>query len=358
MAIHRILDQTYIDRYSEAFSKKVCGEYFTDRQYMSGQEIIQLTASKQLNLMAIKILFDRWQEQMEAMARNPYFDFRDYAVKEALVQFMNTLSRAIKIERSAFEPLLNEAVRLTLQLGADPVSFFEQEWDSAEAKPAGYFKDLKKYIKWHAPAWQPVASSLADHPENSEWKQELKENFEKNASTLDATESLLEPLNEKLPIDYNQLWASKTVAPWEVDAPEPAVEREENSQEAEQTENELPADIEEPDEAADETATEIDPALAWAKFESEEYAFMKGSITHLREGMGINQRIMFTKRLFQGNQDLLDQTLDELNRAESFFDAVNLLNQGFVHTLKWDVNSEEVQELLQLVFRKFDGEED
>jgi hypothetical protein len=96
--------------------------------------------------------------------------------------------------------------------------------------------------------------------------------------------------------------------------------------------------------------------LAWARFESEEHAYMKGSIRHLREGMGINQRIMFTRRLFQGNQDLLDQALEELDRTESFFDAVNLLNASFVGTLKWDVQSDEVQELLQLVFRKFDGD--
>lgn len=357
MAIQRILNQAYADRYSEDFSKKLCEDYFAHRQYMSGQEIVQLSQSRQLNLMLIKILFDNWQQQMEAMAQNPYFDFRDYNVKEALTQFMNALSRAIKIQKADFEPLLSRAVKQTLQLGADPVSYFQQEWTGVQARPPGYFRDLEKYIKWHASVWQPIAASMEDHREATGWIEELENAFENNRSTLESAESLLKPLHEQLPIDWDQLWQNKTVAPWEVNKKEPSPDVEENPLEEEQAED-VPSAKEGLDEPLDDTVTEIDPALAWARFESEEYTYMKGSIGHLREGMGINQRIMFTKRLFQGNQDLLDQTMDELNAADSFFDAVNLLNQSFVHTLHWDVESEEVQELLQLVFRKFDGEED
>ncbi|NHE58896.1 hypothetical protein [Cyclobacterium plantarum] len=357
MAIHRILNQAYAEGYSEDFSKKLCEEYFTHKQYMSGQEIIQLTQSRQLNLMLIKILFDNWQQQLEAMAQNPYFDFRDHNVGEALTQFMNALSRAIKIQKADFEPLLSKAVKLTLQLGADPVSYFKQEWAGEAAKPPGYFKDLEKYIKWHVNVWRPVAASLEDHREGSGWVQELEDAFENNRSTLASAENLLKPLDEQMPIDWEQFWTQKTVAPWEEDTQESISDVEDNSAEDEQPEDES-ISKEGSDEPMNDGLTEIDPALAWAKFEAEEYTYMKGSIGHLREGMGINQRIMFTKRLFQGNQDLLDQTMDELNAADSFFDAVNLLNQSFVHTLNWDVQSEEVQELLQLVFRKFDGEED
>ncbi|SHN25416.1 hypothetical protein SAMN04488057_11421 [Cyclobacterium lianum] len=352
MAVYKILDQAYIDRYSGDFSRKICDEYFTDRQYIGGQEIIQLTACSQLNLMVIKILFESWQEQMDTMARNPYFDYGDHAVKEALVRFMNTLSRAIKIRREDFEPLLEKALSLTLHLGADPVGFFLQDWDEPEGKPGGYFKEQKKYIKWHVPVWQSVASALAENPETPRWEEELQDSFEKNSSTLSSAHSLFEPLNEKVPIDPNKMWTDKKVAPWEENAHEPAADPVAEPTDAEQPE------VDEPDKGEGTVATEIDPALAWAKFESEEYTYMKGSVRNLRESLGINQRIMFTKRLFQGNQDLLDQAMDELDQADSFFDAVNLMNQSFVQPLKWDASSDEVQELLQLLFRKFDGEED
>src|SRR5690606_21821579 len=144
------INPNYLESYSQQFSEKVCADYFGTKKYMNGQEIIRLTSSNQINLMIIKTLFDAWQDELEKLKSSPFFDYKDYAVNEALKEFMNVLSRAIKIERSHFQPLLKKAVKDTLLLATDPVAFFSHEIDQSNSEQRhNYFKESKKYIKWH-----------------------------------------------------------------------------------------------------------------------------------------------------------------------------------------------------------------
>ncbi|WP_375583454.1 hypothetical protein [Cyclobacterium xiamenense] len=345
---HR-LHHAYATHYSAEFAGKVCREFFEAKETICGSEIVELSPCKQLNLMIIKSLFESWQEQLEQLSGVPFFDYTDEAVQAALQEFMNSLSQAIKIRRADFEPLLAHSVEKTLQLAVEPKLFMEREIAALMQKSPPDFSSLRKYIKWHADAWRPVVDLLSDSPESTSWKELLYQGFAHPENLLSVGD-LLAPLHETLRINLDELMLRPEIQDADSSAGS-AVRSVPEKPGEEQASSGRGAE-----EEADPSDAFIDPALAWARFESEEHAYMKGSIGHLREGMGINQRIMFTKRLFQGNQDLLDQALEELDRTESFFDAVSLLNASFVGTLKWDVQSDEVQELLQLIFRKFDGD--
>lgn len=351
MERQRSLNGEYAARYSAEFTKKVCNEFFESTKIISGEEITTITPCRQLNLMLIKSLFESWQEQMDRLSQIPFFDFQDEKVLSALADFMNVLSRAIKIRQEDFEPLFERSLEKTLKLAVEPMLFMEEELERQSQKSTPDFNSLRKYLKWHADAWKPAVDVLVASTESAAWREKLRQGFDGHFSKEAPPEDLLAPLTAILPLDMSQLII------WEA-GPEGNADR--PSQEAIE---DHPPEAPLPQEEAGETLPEeqsmsIDPALAWARFESEEHAYMKGSIEHIRDGMGINQRIMFTKRLFQGNPDLMDQALEELDRTDSFFDAVSLMNSSFVHTLKWDVQSDEVQELLQLVFRKFDEASD
>lgn len=347
-----ILDQDYIYSYSTDFSKKICDNHFTNQQYISGQEIIELTPSTQLNLMVIRLLFEDWQKQIDSFSQNPYFDYQDSKVKEALSTFINVLSRAISIEKSDFEPLLNKAVRKTIFLAVEPLSFMEQILEEVTKAPVSSIGEIKKYIKWHRESWEPAAKYLVANPGDQSWKEKLFEGFEKEANESMQATLLLAPLHEILPIEFNKLITRERIV----------IEEQVSSKAAEAEEEKSPHYIIEPEENVAEGNPEeepletIDPAIVWAKFDAEENPYMKGSIAQLKEGMGINQRIMFTKRLFQGNPDLMEQAIIELDATESFYEAIDLLNSSFVKSLNWDIYSEEVMELLQLIFRKYDAE--
>ncbi len=343
---------------------------------MTGQGIIQLTPSSQVNFFILKALFEAWQSELEKLKSNPYFDYRNKTVHDALRDFMNVLSRSIKIERGDFEPLVEEAVAYSIILAVDPAGYFSGEFGKVKANEINdYLKENKKYFKWHS----ILISNLIDRAGLGHtleaYQNALASNYNDHKNALDSAEGLLKSLNEVLPLDLDKLMEDRKKESSHIGQPEPVQEqipapkeaqKEEDSQKTET--NATAMDSEKKPEPRQETppaapsnqyrvatgSKAIDSLLAWNRFESEEYTIMKGSIGKLSESVGINQRFMFTKELFDGNPDLLKHALKSIDHCESFKDAIKLLNERFVEELNWDKESEPVDEFLQLIYRKFD----
>ena len=88
-------------------------------------------------------------------------------------------------------------------------------------------------------------------------------------------------------------------------------------------------------------------------FATETYKGMKGILGELADSLALNQRFMFTKELFDGNADLLRHALKSVDQASTFAESVDLINARYVIELGWDIESEEVREFMQQVYRKF-----
>ncbi|MBN1950168.1 MAG: hypothetical protein JW801_03140 [Bacteroidales bacterium] len=71
-------------------------------------------------------------------------------------------------------------------------------------------------------------------------------------------------------------------------------------------------------------------------------------IASITSAMGINERFELINELFGGDRLLFDETMDILNRSESFVDASNYLEQHF----DWNLENTYVQRLLELIRRK------
>src|SRR6218665_3569674 len=112
------------ENYAKAFAALLSDEYFKNKLTINGGEILNLTESKQLNLLTIRELYDKWQTETERL-KSPYFDFDQVEVKQALADFMNVLSRHILVNKDNFIPLLTKSTKKTLELYISPVSFFE-----------------------------------------------------------------------------------------------------------------------------------------------------------------------------------------------------------------------------------------
>ncbi|MFN3801117.1 hypothetical protein [Belliella pelovolcani] len=372
------INSKYLENYSLEFAKKVCDQYFSSKKYMTGAELVKLTPSKQVNFFVIKSLFEAWQEELEKLKSNPYFDYRDNNVHLALQEFMNVLSRSIKIDKENFEPLLVEAVGFSIVLALDPLNFFRGEFDKVGDSGINTFlKENKKYYRWH----ESLVTSLIDRAGISQnvdaYKNALQQNFEQQKDTLSTAESLLEELKQVLYLDSEILF-ERIERKSEEASVSPSLAKSAREREAEEV-SELAEDSDEvmkfeeevskevslsQEEATPSTAATsfksvdpkkaIDPLQAWAKFESEQYSIMKGTISELSESVGINQRFMFTKELFDGNPDLMKHALKSIDQCDSFMEAIQLVNERYVGELNWDKNSEPVEEFLQLIFRKFD----
>jgi hypothetical protein len=73
------------------------------------------------------------------------------------------------------------------------------------------------------------------------------------------------------------------------------------------------------------------------------------AIKNIAGSIGINDKFFFIRELFSGSAETFRLTMDELDEAHNFNDAYSLLMSKF----QWDMDSEPVQLLLNLIRRKF-----
>src|SRR5215468_10505256 len=98
-----------VDEYSEDFASKVAAAFFSNKERITGPEILKLCPVHQVNLFVIRELLRAWQHEGQKL-RSPYFDYSAPEVKEELERFQNMLSNHILISKENFQPLLKKAV--------------------------------------------------------------------------------------------------------------------------------------------------------------------------------------------------------------------------------------------------------
>ena len=361
------INGNYLEKYAISYAEFVCDQFFGNRQFITGQEIIQLTPSAQVNFFIIKRLFELWQEELGKLKSSPYFDYRDIAVHEALTQFMNVLSRRIKVERHHLEGMLADAVRDAIQVATDPLNFYQLELEKAPAgKINAYLKENKKYFKWNEKLVTGLIDKTGIGLDLESYHQAILANFQSLKMSLDSPQELLATLGGTLVFDLGTYLGKA----------EDLIEESENPKILEFEEEELPhfeleevvedVLIELPEEQIQTSQAEkietsskapsgkgLDAAHLKAVFATETYKGMKGILGELAESLALNQRFMFTKELFDGNADLLRHALKSVDGLSTFEEAVDLINTRFVFELGWDIESEEVREFMQQVYRKF-----
>ncbi len=114
-------------QYGRRLAARLCDQHFGSQPTtpLDGPGVLSFTPIRQLNLLVVRQLLGQWQAETVRL-RSPYFDFEAAPVQAALSQFMNVLSRHIRLDRAAFEPLLAAAAADTLGIAADPVGTFER----------------------------------------------------------------------------------------------------------------------------------------------------------------------------------------------------------------------------------------
>ncbi|WP_425636396.1 hypothetical protein ACPUEN_13330 [Algoriphagus yeomjeoni] len=367
------INSNYLEKYAEDYAAIVCGQFFSSKQYMTGQDIVQLTNSAQVNFFIIKRLFELWQGELEKLKSNPYFDYRDITVHEALTEFMNVLSRRIKVEKEQLQPLLETAVSQAIQLATDPVSFYQNEISKA---PSGhineFLKENKKYYKWHAQVVSFLIDKAGFGHDESAYLRAVAANYQAIKESLESVNLLLATFGDVKPFDLDAYLVREYVETKLPSNPTPEVNKlqESTSSFFDEVENEAPirkpvAPEPEKEIEAEQVATvqmrytngsagTLDSYNLKAKFETLSYKGMKGIMGELAESLAINQRFMFTKELFDGNADLLKHALKSIDKCETFDEAITLVNSRYVEELGWQSETEPVQEFLLLVYRKFE----
>ena len=126
-------------------------------------------------------------------------------------------------------------------------------------------------------------------------------------------------------------------------------EEEESEPEEDEELSEETKDLEEEDPEQENTVME--------KFEVDQKTLAElhedQKIESVFEAISINHRYMFLQELFDGDNELFTTALKDVDACQTFDEAVEMLVQNYAKDFFWDMNSDEVKELLKVVYRKF-----
>ena len=307
-----------IQKYSQQYTRKVLDRFFSQKQFITGQEILSLTEVEQVNLFILQNLFRTWKTEMQKI-RSPYFDYEAETVLEAQQQFANVLSRHIKISRSYLEPLLVQATQLTLQDVLNPYDFFSRLiTGNNNVLEVDRFKEDLKYLKLNKAPRLRLSQILQERKMDVISGNEAFAILDKILEELNFSPEDIEPVLEQLsvlePVTIDYFFEQKKQK--NVSTPPPQ--------------------------------TKVNSSTSPKENKTLADEFQK--ITSLKEKLTINQKFMFTKALFQGDFEKFTDTIQHIDNQREYKEAMLYLEN---YLNDWDQESEEFHEFMELIEKRF-----
>lgn len=384
------------EQYGRRLATRLSQQFFGPQPAatLDGPALLRFTPIRQVNLLVLRQLLGRWQQEASAL-RSPYFDFEAGPVRTALGQFMNVLSRHIRLDRAALEPLLSQAVADTLVLATDASAAFERlllpptgpdtTLDAAdEPVPLATLRDYLRYFDQAKPFFEGFVNSLptGNAPLSREF---LRQRFDlyqaAHGKELPALAPLVTEFSALLPLTEADLWDEGPAKPAPLPLPTAPQPKASPPPAPAAPKPEPAAPL--PPPAAQPEATPLPPRMEErpAAAEAPLYAKLKATqpstahladtlrgaaggahslaergapkVVSLREAISINQRFSFINELFNGENmeyHAAIQHLDTLPDAEA---ASTYVQQELATSHDWSQKQEHVGKLLKLIERKF-----
>lgn len=132
------------------YAQALAATAFADKKSIAGQELLSALPEKQLNLLVLYRLKERWEAEAAAL-RSPFFDYEAAPVREAQRKFLNVLSQHIRIGQDTYTQLLTQALQDAWQLASRP-SVFLAGLAEKLAKPDLTIEQMQgvaKYVVYH-----------------------------------------------------------------------------------------------------------------------------------------------------------------------------------------------------------------
>lgn len=307
-----------IELYARKVLKPFLDKYFV-AESISGNKIISFCPIDQVNFFVIQQLLSKWKEEVSKL-QSPYFDFENQEVQDALKVFMDQLSKHILVSKENFSPLLFQAINDTIYFVVAPVSFLgHQILDATKVYSDEDLKSLFKYVKLHS----EIKNFVVSNSWNGKTGAQIIEKLEAQFSDFTIEEKVLEIFNEILPTSASDFRYKDSVT--------------------ENTKTENPEKA--PKETNDVFKIEAKPTIL--------DQHLKNKVIDLRSAMSLNQRIMFLKELFKNDNSAFEGAMSLADASQSYEKCVNTLIDSYSQRFGWEIDSEEVNQLFDLIGRKF-----
>ena len=303
-----------LEEYKIELNKKLIESHFSTNNTVTGYDILNFTPEKQINLMIIYLLMEKWETEMENI-KSPYFNYDSDEVKAVLKNYMNILSQNILIKKNDFEPLLKKAIEFTFQLVENPESFLIVN------KLGQDISKFKKYIQYHKAYFE----GDLDYEVNSKLGL-VKENLSKIISL------------EKEKIDYD---IDKELPVIKEEKVEPSIK------------NSLDNNIEESSSIHEKLSTDDNTQTVADKYNNElqtaDINDVVKKIDSIKNAISINQRFILSNALFDGDTEQYMNAVERLDNCEVLDETKILLKE----VLRDNYEKEEANILRSLIEQKF-----
>jgi uncharacterized protein YozE (UPF0346 family) len=339
--MQNLTDHTSVEKYSEEFSDIILNNFFNNKEHINGQEILELTPVRQVNLFVLKSLLFKWKKESEKL-KSEYFDFANEEVQKALSTFMNTVSRHILVDKKNLRPLLVEASCDSILLIFFPYVYYTNlinNWNEDHLQ----LKDLRqinKYIKVNGSLMNSLITELETKNlvdiEKNEALALLNNIVEHSELSPADTDVYEQQFNQVLTLQLNAFLKNGEV---------------DETDKAETTSSSEPAP-EVPSESIPDEPIPIHEKLQQKGKTTLADMHEKQKIERISKYISINQKFMFINQLF-------DKDWGKFEKAISFLDETN--DKGEIsryldeNAPTWRDEGEEAEEF-RLVLEKKLGE--
>lgn len=334
------INHQVINSYSKSFAVIHIKNYFKKKSSITGKEILGFCEIKQVNFFILKILFEKWNQEMDSI-KSPYFDYNNAAVKKSVQSMMNVLSKNILIDKDDLQPILEEAVYKTLLLIFSPYEYYLQEINRPASKQISIpdLQGLKKYIKINGHLLNAYIDRLNKDGIQAIFNEDAVQIFDEVCETIKDTPEDFDiyqtEFSKILELDLNEVYSQK--------------EDEQNEQTSETNKQESD-NINE--KFKDEKQTLLD-TLDVEQAEGIADIHGKKPIEGIKKSITINQRFMFESDLFNGDKDEFEMVVNFLDNCSSNQQAMDFINENYLKKKNWDLEKEEVLEFFEVINRRF-----
>ena len=322
-----------ITLYGDTYADKILKRFFSEKEKISGSEILSLCDIQQVNMFVVRELFKAWKEETRKQ-KSSYFDYEHPQVKEALEVYMGVLSNHISIDKSRFAPLLKKAVSHALMAIFVPYDFFSMIVSGKNNKlEVAPFREEIKYLKVNKAPLERMLKKVEEKgvneiPGNEAFAilDQILEEVNFNPEDLD---EYIQKFSAVAPLDPNKFYVSKQKEVKnnvQQNAPQPKEKVLNESGSSELTLN----------DRLNSSSRAVGDNLR--------------KIAKIKDSLTINQKFMFTKVLFYGDFESFTRAIDEIDQLKNIESAMQYLE---THTMTWDRDSREFHEFMEMVEKRF-----
>ncbi|MGD1842572.1 MAG: hypothetical protein ACFB0B_17015 [Thermonemataceae bacterium] len=354
------INLTAIEQYSQTLAERTTADFFPDKTHIKGKELLNFCSFKQINLFLIKILFEKWQNSIEA-SKSPYFDYEHPTVRKAFQQYANVLSQHISVSRDLLVSLVQQATYETIILLLDPFEFYINEIDKFEQETVAIskLKEIQKYIVINKIFFQELLQDLAKSPEEEIPTTELitsfKIVFQINKEEVEDYTAYTSTFDILHPVQLSTFFKEEAEeTPSTPETSEPITDIPTTTEE--ETPTTTPLVSVETDEEEEEK--EIDSDTLNDRFKQNKYTLndhLRTKSNSIRNDINLNQRFRFINQLFRGNYTSFNQFISEIEQLDDKEEVLRKFEEQRVK-LGWNNNTKETEDLLKIIDAYFEAQ--